>query len=152
MKTRSILKIILALLTVTTVGLAIAEVVFVVEQNSNSDSDNATAVSDEDFESTGEILEFIYDDGVIPPTTYTIRLNLELGKVQIAEFASCSAVDCEDREVKKIASLTNEEVEKLRTILDGTYDEGTLVEALDSIAHGYTKLGDSVLDDIISGN
>ena len=137
----------------TTVGLATAEVVFVVKQSINSNSDNtATVVSDEDFESTGEILEFTYVEDYIPPTTYTIRLNLELGKVQIAEFASCSAADCEGREVKKTASLTSEEVDKLRTILAGTYDEGTLVEALDSIAHGYTKLGDSILDDIISGN
>ena len=144
-----ILKIILLLLLVVAIGLSITEIAILISRKNSSIS--STTITDykndnEGLEPIGEVLEFTYSDNMIPPTTYTIRLNLDLGKIQVSKYSSCSAEDCEGSKTNQIISLTNEEIEKLQIIINGSYDEGILAEALDLISQGNKVLAGKTMD------
>lgn len=144
-----VLKIILLLLVVVATGLLIAEIAVLISRENNLI--DSTAITDnkngsEDPSSIGEVLEFTHSDEMIPPTTYTIKLNLGLGEIQVSKYASCSAEDCEGSKTSQTVSLTNGEIEKLRTIINNSYDEGTLAEALDLISQGDKVLVKKTID------
>lgn len=81
-----------------------------------------------------KILEYKYTDEATPPTTYKIKLNFDTKELYAYEYESCSAVDCEGSESANTVILTDNEIEKIRTITETAgYNKGHLSSALCSL-------------------
>ena len=61
-------------------------------------------------------ISFTVNDGFIPPTEYTVKINRLTRKVVLKEYHSCSYVDCVPKEAKRSFVLTKEDYDLVRKI------------------------------------
>lgn len=61
-------------------------------------------------------ISFTVNDGIIPPTEYTVKINRLTRKVVLKEYYSCSYVDCVPKESKRNFVLTKEDYDLVRQI------------------------------------
>ena len=86
-------------------------------------------------------ISFTVNDGIIPPTEYSVKINRLTRKVVLKEYHSCSYIDCVPTEEKTKFVLKKEDYDLVKKIMNkyGNKANLSIARALSNLSKGKEK-------------